>query len=230
MSFTYEFSRPLVMVDCVVFGVAEELQVLLIQRDLEPFKDAWALPGGHFDTELDHDLESAARRELREETGAHNVFFEQLYTFSAYDRDPRGRTMSTAYLALVRPEDHEVVGQSDAKDAKWIPVNNLPDLAFDHKTILEVALTRLKNKVRWEAVGFELLPKMFTLPELRTLYEIILERPIDKRNFYRRVLAMGILREHPKTRKGPAGRPAQLYSFDKKVYRKLLKDGFNFEV
>ncbi|MCA9637640.1 MAG: NUDIX hydrolase, partial [Myxococcales bacterium] len=166
MSFTYEYPRPALTVDCVVFGVDEGgLKILLIERDIEPFAGRWALPGGH--VHIDEEIEDAARRELEEETGVDKLFLEQLYTFGAVDRDPRGRVVTVAYYALVRLADHRVRAATDARDAAWFAADALPPLAFDHAKIVEVARARLRGKVRYEPIGFELLPRKFTLSQLQ---------------------------------------------------------------
>ncbi len=227
MPHTYEFPRPAVTVDCVIFGLEEstELKVLLIQRARDPFKNAWALPGGFVD--MDEKLETAALRELEEETGVTDVFIEQLYTFGRPDRDPRGRVISIAYYALVNLGEHPVEASSDAKTVKWFNVKELPQLAFDHNEILQVAINRLQAKVRYQPVGFELLPEKFTLTQLQKLYETILgvEKPLNKRNFRHRILKMGVLKEVGK-QEGVAHRPAKLYAFDKEKYEELVKSKY----
>ena len=229
MSFTYEYPRPALTVDCVVFGVDDEdLKVLLIQRALEPFEGSWALPGGF--VQMEEDLAEAARRELREETGLTRVFLEQLFTFGSVDRDPRGRVVSVAYYALVRLRDHQVRAATDARDAKWFAVWDTPSLAFDHEDILQTALERLKGKVRYEPIGFELLPKKFTLSQLQALYETILERQLDRRNFRKKILSMDILEELDEVQEGVAHRAARLYRFNEGKYRKLAGSGFDFRL
>jgi 8-oxo-dGTP diphosphatase len=227
--FTYEYARPALTVDCVVFGVdADDLRVLLIQRGLAPFEGQWALPGGF--VRIDETLEDAARRELEEETGLGKVFLEQLYTFGAADRDPRERVVSVAYYALVNLRDHHVHAATDARDAAWFGVNDVPRLAFDHADILQTALERLRGKLRYQPIGFELLPKRFTLTQLQNLYELVLERELDKRNFRKRVLAMDLLVETDELERDVAHRAARLYRFDESKYRRLAKAGFNFEL
>lgn len=228
MSHTYEFPRPALTVDCVVFGFdGAGLQVLLIKRGIEPFHGAWALPGGF--VRMDEDLECAARRELEEETSLRDVFLEQLYTFGTPDRDPRGRVVSVAWYALVRPDQHPAKGDSDASEAAWFLVDALPDLAFDHESILAVALERLRGKIRYQPVGFELLPKRFTLSQLQALYEAILGRSIDKRNFRKKLLAFDFLIPLEEFT-GGAHRPARLHRFDRRKYDALAKRGFLFEL
>ncbi len=229
MAYSYEYPRPALTVDCVVFGLDDEdLKLLLIQRDLEPFAGQWALPGGF--VHVDETLEDAAERELVEETGLSKVFFEQLFTFGTVDRDPRERVVTVAYYALVNIRDHRVQAATDARNAAWFPVLDTPSLAFDHDKIIQVALERLKGKVRYRPIGFELLPKRFTLSQLQHLYETILERPLDKRNFRRRVLAMGFVKETDEIEQDVAHRAARLYRFDEEEYRRLTAKGFLFEL
>jgi 8-oxo-dGTP diphosphatase len=212
MSRLEDYPRPSVTVDLVIFTIAEDdLKVLLIRRGLEPYKDRWALPGGFVN--IDESLESAAARELEEEVGVTDVYLEQLYTFGDPDRDPRGRVISVAYFALVDADRQRIAAASDAADAKWHSVFRPPRLAFDHKKILEYAVWRLRNKIEWTTVGYELLPEKFTLSELQRVYEIILQKPVDKRNFRKKILAQEQIRELNETRNDVAHRPARLYSF-----------------
>lgn len=232
-SYSYSHPRPVVTVDCVVFGVDLEqgdLKVLLIERGTEPFRGSWALPGGHV---LENEgLEPAARRELLEEAGLEEVFLEQLYTLGDPGRDPRGHYVTVCYYALVNLQDHRVrsTAGSDARDAAWFAVTDLPELAFDHARILEIALDRLKGKVRYQPIGFELLPPTFTLSQLQQLYEILLERRIDKRNFRKKALKLGILADTREIQKDVAHRAARLYRFDRERYLEMEQDGFNFQL
>ena len=227
--FTYRHARPAVTVDCVVFGLDDEdLKVLLIQRDIEPFIGKWALPGGF--VALGETLEESALRELREETGLTKVFLEQLYTFGNPGRDPRERVVTVAYYALVKLLDHKIQAATDARNAAWFAVDDLPKLAFDHDEIVSTALSRLQGKVRYQPIGFELLPPKFSLTQLQRMYEIILERELDKRNFRKKVLSLDILRELDEVEQDVAHRAARLYRFDERKYRQLIKDGFNFEI
>jgi len=229
MSFSYEYARPALTVDCVVFGLDEEdLKVMLIQRDLPPFEGNWALPGGF--VKIEETVDEAALRELQEETGLENVYLEQLCTIGELDRDPRERVVTVAYYALVRLSDHRVQAATDAREAAWFAMDDLPDLAFDHDKILNTAHERLRNKVRYQPIGFELLPTKFALRELQHLYEVILDKPLDKRNFRKKILGMGILMELDEVEKDVAHRAARLYRFDRKKYRRLTKQGFNFEI
>lgn len=239
MSHTYSYPRPSLTVDCVVFGVdpatPKDLAVLLVERADEPFAGSWALPGGFVQVadgaDQGEDLEVAARRELREETGIDVDYLEQLYTFGTPGRDPRGRVVSVTYMALVRSREHVATAGSDARAARWVTVQEAlrGPLAFDHLEVLRLALRRLQSKVRYAPVGFQLLPKRFTLPALQEVYEAILMHPIDRGNFRRAVLATGILVKVGE-QTGAAGRPPDLYRFDRRAYELALRDGFNFEL
>lgn len=229
MPHTYEYPRAALTVDCVVFGFDEsELKVLLIERGLAPFKGKWALPGGF--VRVDETIDEAARRELLEETGLANVFLEQLYTFGTVKRDPRERVVSVAYYALVKLAEHPATGATDASDAAWFPVSKPPALAFDHTEILATALERLRGKVRYEPIGFELLPEKFTLSQLQHLYETVLNTELDKRNFRKKILSMALLIPLKEQMRAGAHRPAQLFRFDTRKYAALKKRGFNFEL
>lgn len=226
MPYTYDFPRPALTVDCVIFGLDEshQLKVLLIQRAHDPFEGQWALPGGFVD--MGEGLEQAALRELEEETGVKDVFIEQLYTFGEPGRDPRGRVVSVAYFALVNLEEHPVAASSDARKVRWFETSQLPRLAFDHEQIMQAAIARLRAKVRYQPIGFELLPEIFTLFQLQKLYETILGvEELNKRNFRTRILKMGVLKEVGK-QEGVAHRPAKLYCFDKEKYEQLAKDKY----
>lgn len=229
MPHTYEYPRAALTVDCVVFGFDEgDLKLLLIQRDLQPFEGKWALPGGF--VRVEESLEEAARRELQEETGVSKVYLEQLFTFGQPNRDPRERVVTVAYYALVKLSGHSVKAATDARNAAWFDVCDLPRLAFDHDDIIEAALQRLKGKVQYEPIGFELLPPKFTLTQLQHLYETILETPLDKRNFRKKILSMDLLLETDEIEQDVAHRAARLYRFDEAKYKQLKKKGFNFQL
>ncbi|MCA9169395.1 MAG: NUDIX hydrolase [Planctomycetales bacterium] len=229
MAFKYKFARPALTVDIVVFGLDEEdLKVMLIQRDLPPFAGQWALPGGF--VHIDETLDEAARRELAEETGLKDIYLEQLYTFGGVNRDPRDRVVTVAYYALVNLEGHDVAADTDARNAAWFALSDLPRLVFDHAEILALAHQRLRGKVRYQPIGFELLPERFTLRQLQHVYEVILDRELDKRNFRKKVLAMEIVKETNEIEQDVAHRAARLYRFDKRTYDRLTRQGFNFEI
>ena len=230
MSYSYKFPRPGITVDCVVFGLdeLESLKVILIQRKLPPFQGQWALPGGF--VHLDETLEEAAWRELREETGIQDVFLEQLYTFSALNRDPRERIITVAYYALVNLGEYHLKATTDAADAAWFALDNLPQLAFDHLQIFQTALNRLRGKIRYEPIGFELLPKKFTLSQIQKLYETVLGKRLDKRNFRKKILKMNLLLQLDEMQTDVAHRAARLYQFDEAKYQQLKQQGFSFEL
>lgn len=229
MPYTYEYPRPALTVDCIVFGLdVGDLKVLLIERRHEPFAGRWALPGGFVD--VGEAPQQAARRELEEETGLKNLFLEQLHTFGEPGRDPREHVVSVAHYALVNVADARVRAADDARQAAWFPVRRPPPLAFDHAKILRMALDRLEDRLRRQPVGLELLPQTFTLSQLQHVYETILGKEIDKRNFRRRVLRTGLLVETDQTQKEVAHRAARLYRFDVRKYRRLATLGFHFEV
>jgi ADP-ribose pyrophosphatase YjhB (NUDIX family) len=215
-----------VTVDIVIFTVRDRtLQVLLVKRGIAPFKGLHAIPGGFIHE--GESLEDAALRELYEEAGVRNVFLEQLYSFGDPRRDPRGRVITIGYYALVASDELSLVAGSDAAEAGWFPLSNLPPLAFDHQRILDYAVERLRNKLEYTTVGFELLPEKFTLSELQAVYETILGRALDKRNFRRKIALLGILkplREWQRTGR----KPAQLFRFAASRFEKLKNKGILF--
>lgn len=215
-----------VTVDIVIFTVRDRtLQVLLVKRGIPPFQGQHAIPGGFIHE--GESLEAAALRELYEEAGVRNVFLEQLYSFGDPQRDPRGRVITVAYYALIASDKFSLIAGSDAAEAGWFPLNKLPSLAFDHQNILDYAVERLRNKLEYTTVGFELLPQKFTLAELQAVYEAILGRPLDKRNFRRKIALLGILkplREWQRTGR----KPAQLFRFAASRFEKLKDKGILF--
>jgi 8-oxo-dGTP diphosphatase len=211
----------------VIFGydTKEGLSVLLIKRGIEPFKDHWAFPGGFI--KMDEDAETGARRELREETGLETSYIEQFGCFSEVNRDPRERVITIAYYALVKKS--EVIGGDDASEAHWFPIDNVPPLAFDHDRILRVALKTLKEKIHFMPIGFELLPSVFTMPQLQELYESILEVKFDRRNFSNKMLKLGILNVVGERPKNAGTRIPVTYEFNEDNYNELKSKGFRLE-
>ena len=215
-----------VSVDIVIFTVRDSsLQVLFVKRGVPPFEGQYAIPGGFI--RENESPEDAALRELYEETGVRNVFLEQLYTFGDPERDPRGRVITVAYYALIASDKLSLVAGADAAEACWFPMSDLPTLAFDHRAILGYASERLRNKLEYTTVGFQLLPEKFTLSELQTVYEAILCKKLDKRNFRRKVARLRILK--PLRERQRTGRkPAQLFRFAAAKFEKLKDKGILF--
>lgn len=228
-TFAYEYERPALATDCVIFGFdGGELKLLLIEREREPFRHKWALPGGF--VYMNETTEDSARRILLEKTGIKNMFVEQLYTFSELDRDPRERIVSVAYFALVNKHQYELIAGRDTVQAEWFELSKVPKLAFDHSRILRLAIERLKGKVSYQPIGFELLAEKFTLTQLQSLYEAILGISIDKRNFRKKILGMKLLKALDEKEQNVPRKAAQFFSFDKKAYKELTQRGFHFEI
>ncbi len=246
--YSYKYPHPALTTDCVVFGFdGSGLNLLLVERGLKPYKGKWSLPGGF--VRIDETLEEGALRELREETGVMDIYIEQLQAFSRVDRDPRERVVTVAFLAFVRQEGYEVIAGDDAAKAQWFPVDMLPDLAFDHSEIVRVALDKLRWKITYEPLAFRLLNKEFTMTQVQTIYEAVLGQKFDRRNFYKKMTAMGyivatdgvgrrnyeafdILNEYccekmpvlaARAPRG-SGRPATLYTFDEAKYREQINN------
>jgi 8-oxo-dGTP diphosphatase len=213
--------RPLVAVDILIFSIIDNaLQILLIKRKFAPFADMWAIPGGFVREQ--ESLENAARRELAEETGLTDVgmFLEQLFTFGEPKRDPRGRVISISYYALIPASKIGVLkAKTDASQTCWMPVNGLPDLAFDHEKIIKYALERLRYKMEYTNVSYALLDDEFTLTDLQKIYEVVFAKSFDKRNFRKKILSLGILEPTGKTLVRGVHRPAKTYVF---INRKLF--------
>jgi len=211
--------------DCVIFGFeAGELKVLLIERNEEPFKDWYALPGNIVGP--DESVDAAAQRILYELTGLHDLPMRQFHTFGEVNRHPQGRVVTIAYFALIR-----IGGQKDlmpitqyARKAFWHPVNDLPTLAFDHTEIFKRAFKKIRAKLNYEPIAFELLPEKFTLTQLQSLYEAVLSKQLDKRNFRKKMLSYGFLKELAEKQKGVSYRAAKLYKFDRRKYAKIFQN------
>lgn len=219
-----------VSVDAVVFGYDQDqgISVLLIKRKNEPFQKMWALPGGLVET--GESLDDAVSRELKEEAGIDVHYLEQLYTFGSPDRDPRNHAISVSYFGLVRPQDFQLSAHTDAEEVNWFTIKKLPKLAFDHRKIIDAAIKRLRGKITYEPVGFELLEKEFPFSDLEKLYQTLLDHDIDRRNFKKKIMSLGILEELDKTIQRGAGRPATLFKFNKKRYAELKETGYNFDI
>lgn len=224
-----KFPKPSVTIDCVVFGYdGEHISLLLINRKEEPYKNMWTLPGGFL--HLQETAEDSVKRILKTKTGLTNLFLEQLYTFTAINRDPRGRVLSIAYYTLVNPKRFNLILGDAATDIKWFSIDKLPKTGFDHAAIIKAALNRLKAKITYQPIGFELLEEKFTLTELQLLYEAILQRPIDKRNFRKRILESNVIKATGEKRIGLKNRAPELFCFDETQYKKLVKEGYQFKI
>ena len=226
LKYHYEYPHPSVTTDCVIFGFdGTKLNVLLIERGVEPFKGRWAFPGGFM--KMDETALQGAKRELKEETGLENAYIKQFHAFSDPNRDPRERVITIAYYALVRIS--EVKGGDDAARAEWFPINKVPSLAFDHDLILREATTALRRQIHFEPVGFELLPEKFTMTQLQHLYEAILGVKFDRRNFANKMLKLGILTELEERVTLPNKKVAFLYKFNPECYNEMKEKGFRLE-
>lgn len=217
-------------VDAVVFGYdpAEGISVLLIRRKYDPFQGCWALPGGLV---LENEsLEQAVERELEEETGVKVDYLEQLYTFGEVERDPRNRVVAVAYYGLVNKSDFHLYASTDAEDASWFHWDELPELSFDHAEILKKGIERLRGKIKYEPIGFELLDGKFPFSDLHKLYEAVLGEALDRRNFKKKFLQLGILTELEEKISQGKGRPGSLFQFDKSAYFLLKEKGMTFEI
>ena len=217
-------AKHAVAVDVVLLTIqGGTLKVLLVRRQQAPYRGAWALPGGIVGDE--ESVDSAALRELQEETSIGNIYLEQLYTFGDPNRDPRGRVITVAYYALVNWQQFQLKARKGTSGANWFPVKRLPALAFDHQRIIDYALERLRNKINYTTVGFQLLPREFTLTELQGAYEVILSQRLDKRNFRRKMLQLGILKDTRDFKASGRQRPARLYTFTEPKVVKLQEKG-----
>lgn len=230
MNFYSDFPKILIAVDAIIFGFNEnefDLKLLLLKRNFEPEKGKWSLMGGF--VAPDESLDQSAQNIVSRLTGLHNVYMEQLFAFGDIDRDAGGRIISVAYFSLIKINDHdsELVKKHGAF---WISLNELPELIFDHHEMVEKALRKLRIRARTQPIGFELLPKKFTIPQLQRLYEAIYQMPFDKRNFRRKLLAMGLLEKQDEKEKITSKKGAYYYQFNKVKYEELLERGFNFDL
>lgn len=221
-------ARQLLAVDCVIFGFDNhELKLLLIKRDMEPGRGMWSLMGGF--PKSDEGLYQAAERVLRQLTGLGNVYLEQLFAYGDVDRDPGERVVSVAYYSLIKIEDYDkdLVKENNAH---WRPVGDIPELVFDHGKMVDKALRRLRRRARIQPIGFELLPEKFTMPQLQSLYEAIYQKELDKRNFCKKILSMGLLDKLDEKDKSSSKKGAFLYRFNLEKYQELVSKGFYFSV
>ncbi len=216
-------------IDCVVFGFdGTALKILLIERNEDPFKDWWALPGNRVN--VDESVDQSASRILKELTGLSDVYMEQFYTFGELKRHPQGRVVSVAYYAMLRLSGEKPLKPltTFARNAQWVNVNQVPELAFDHQYILEKGLEKIKRRVRHLPLVFELLPEKFTLTQVQNVYELILNKKLDKRNFRKKILSFKVLKELDEKQRGVSFRAATLYKFDKRKYNKLYGKEISF--
>jgi 8-oxo-dGTP diphosphatase len=224
--YQYKYPHPAVTTDCVVFGFdGTSMKVLLVERGGEPFKGQLALPGGFLN--MDETADECAVRELEEETGLKNIFVEQFHTFSGVERDPRERVLSVAYYALA--PTLEVHGGDDAASAQWYDLQEIPQLAFDHLQILQMALRCLKERIHFKPIGFELLPEVFKMTQLQNLYEAILEVKFDRRNFYKKMMSLELLEMADPAQDTSNRRVPILYRFNRERYEELKTKGFRLE-
>ncbi len=230
LAYIYKHPHPAVTTDSVVFGFdGKSLNILLIQRGIEPFLGKWAIPGGFI--RMDETAEDGALRELKEETGVEDIYLEQFHTFTAVDRDPRvdaitgkpDRVMTIAFMAFIRQDDYSVMAGDDAIKAQWFPVNELPELAFDHKEIIAKGLDTLQKKIMYEPLAFHLLNKAFRMTELQNIYEAVLGDGLDRRNFHKKMLSLGYVVKTEERTRG-VGRPGTLFKFDEEEYKKQLEE------
>ena len=223
--YCYRYPHPAVTTDCVIFGFdGTKLKVLLVERGIDPYKGKWALPGGFL--RMDEDAEQGALRELQEETGLKTAYIKQFQTFTTPDRDPRERVITIAYYALVRLQ--EVKGGDDAARAEWFDLTAVPALAFDHDLILRMASNELRKQIHFEPIGFELLPKQFTIKQLQLLYEAILGVKFDRRNFYKKMQHLELLTQVKRDEEDSRQQPF-LFEFNADKYNELKHKSFMLE-
>lgn len=217
-----------VALDCIIFGFDRgELKLLIHKRRFEPARGGWSLFGGFL--KEDESLEEAANRILHELTGLEEIYMEELQTYGDIDRDPAGRVISVAYFALI-PAHRYSEAYSTRYGATWVSLKDLPPLIMDHDTMVEKALRRLQRRASSQPIGFELLPKEFTIPQLQALYEAIFQSRVDKRNFRKKILSMGVLVKLEEKDMSNSRKGAFLYRFDKRKYRKLVEGGYDFNI
>jgi 8-oxo-dGTP diphosphatase len=220
--------RHLVAVDCIIFGFEDgKLKLLIIKRKVDPMEGAWSMVGGF--VQEGESTNQAATRVLQQTTGIQDIYMDQLMCYGDVERDTGARVISVAYYALIRISEHDRI-LANQHGAHWLSLHQIPELIFDHTRMLNDALARLRDKAHFHPIGFELLPEKFSLPQLRNLYEEIYQRPLDKRNFRKKILAMDILEKLDEKDKSTSKKGAHLYRFDKKKYNALTQHGLVFEI
>lgn len=225
----YEDRDPvLVAVDCIIFGFDQGgLKLLLLKRRMEPLRGEWSLIGSFI--HRSESLDEAAARVLRELTGLSDVFLEQQHSFGAVNRDPGGRVISVIYFALIRINEYDAEKGANY-EVQWFPIDALPPLILDHEEMVSLALAKLRRKARFRPIGFELLPEKFTMPQLKALYDAIYQSDLDRRNFRKKIMSMGILEKLNEKERGTSRKGAYLYRFNREKYVELMAKGFVFEV
>lgn len=224
----YDGDKLLVAVDCIVFGFDKErLKLLLFKRKVAPFKNEWSLIGSF--VKAQENISEAAHRILHESTGISGIFLSELASFSRPSRDPGGRVISIAHYALMRLEEQDLQAVADFQ-AQWFDVEAIPDLVLDHNEMVSQSLAKLRVNARYHPIGFELLPEKFTIPQLQALYEAIYQQKLDRRNFRKKIKAMGFLEKLDEKDKSSSKKGAYLYRFNKEKYEQLMKEGFNFVI
>ena len=218
-----------ISIDCVIFGYEKStLEVLLVKRAIEPGKGMWALPGGFIKKE--EQIDDAAKRVLEKTTGVVDTYLEEIGVFDDLYRFPEWRVFTIAHIALISPEHYQLTAGSDTSEVQWFQLSQLPKLPFDHESIINVALKKLQKRVRFQPIGFEIFPKKFTLPQLQRLYEVILDKKLDKRNFRKKILSNHFIKKLNQKETNGSRRPAFFYRFDDKKYNALKEKGFMFEL
>lgn len=221
-------SPILVAVDCIIFGVKDnELQLLVFKREVEPLAGHWSLVGDFI--KKDESIDLAAKRVLEELTGLTDIYMEQLHSFGDIERDLGDRVISIAYWSLIKIDQLDLEFKIENHESKWVAFNKIPELVLDHEKMVTTAVERLREKARFHPIGFELLPKEFTLPQLLTVYEAIFNRGIDDRNFRKKILKSGLLDRLDKKDKSTSKKGSFLYKFNHNTYRKLQEEGYNFD-
>lgn len=229
MSHNLQITINNISIDCVIFGFENnELEILLIKRGINPFTGQWALPGGFILKE--EELDNGAKRILYETTSVNKIFMKQVAAFGGLHRYPDRRVFTIAYFALISPENYALHPGLDIRDVQWVKLSEIPKLPFDHNKIIEKSLDKLRSRVKTQPIGFELLPEKFTLPQLQLLYEKILGKDLDKRNFRKKIMKMDLLEKLNEKENNTVGRSAFLYKFDRKAYNDFKNQGFNFDL